>query len=173
MYVNDNKTSLPFPNWGGHNFPGWLYMDPLPNPLTEDYVSTGCIYQYLNNTTVYHCPKDDPPFTSGPTENLTNFLMNGETCETNLCIFHKITDFHATDVLFWETEEALTSGAPWNDGSSFPGEAGITNRHMADHGASVGCMDGHVEWWSKADYSFHLTQQPGPLFCNPATANGV
>jgi len=30
----------------------------------------------------------------------------------------------------------------------------------------MGCFDGHVEWWSQADYAFNLKPVPGRLWCN-------
>ena len=37
------------------------------------------------------------------------------------------------------------TGAIWNDGSSYPSEEVLADRHFK--GANISCFDGHVEWW--------------------------
>ena len=75
-------------------------------------------------------------------------------------------------IIMWETGESnlmsrLSIGPPFNDGSSFPFEwlserHGASGRKLADGtvigngGASVGCVDGHVEWMSYKDYQAEL-----------------
>lgn len=184
-YASDNLELMPFPNWTGGSpstflGQGWLYTPPIQS-LQSD-VQTGSLYRYLNNTEVFHCPLHTPPFSAGPSEFLTSWLMNGAICDygTNWpaggALIHRITAFHSDSIVFWEADEQLVDAGPmaiyaWNDGSSFPLEAGITRRHL-DHGASMGCFDGHVEWWSQADYAFNLNQSPGRLWCNLDSANG-
>lgn len=180
-YAADNQEAMPFPNWDGggktqYAAAGWLYNAPIqPN---QDDVRTGTLYRYLTTTQIYHCPAHVPPYSSGPSENLTSWLMNGAISDyggnwpVGTAMIHRITTFRPDSIVFWEADEQITgTGAPWNDGSSFPFEAGITRRHF-DHGASMGCFDGHVEWWSQADYAYQVNQAPGRLWCNPDSANG-
>jgi prepilin-type processing-associated H-X9-DG protein len=68
----------------------------------------------------------------------------------------------ADDVLIWEAKDTL-----WNDGASFPTEAGVTDHHKG--GGNVGCLDGHVEWWSPGQYTYEaslgsVAQRGGRLY---------
>ena len=86
----------------------------------------------------------------------------------------KINNFTmaATKVMFWEAEEAKASSVPWNDGSSYPYENALTNRH--GKGACVAMFDGHVEWWTRDEFLQLNGQGKGPnaLWCDPATRKG-
>ena len=182
MYVNENRQGLPWPNWGSAPFAGWLYKDP--NLSKQSDVTGGVLYQYLLDQNVYHCPLDQPPYSTGPnvstgtTHNLTSFLMNGAVCGYKNVSgtgaappIAKIVRMPTDAILFWEADEQNTSSYAWNDGSSFPSEAGMTMRHM-NNGGSVGCFDGHVEWLSSADFLAELNRSPGRLWCSPFSGNG-
>ena len=195
MYVSDSRGWLPAPNWGGNLTAtsgtyrhGWLFSYPLPNAfLTSasiDDVQTGVLWQYIRDEQIYHCPLFIPEDASG-TENLTSYLMNGAVCSFGRGIdngnwpqdtvpSYKITSFHPDDILLWEAlESAKTSGAPWNDGSSFPYETGLSDRHQL--GASVALIDGSVQWMSQGDFT-KMQPQTAPrnqIWCNPGTAPGL
>ena len=71
---------------------------------------------------------------------------------------------------------ATWSGPPWNDGSSYPRENLLTDRHGL--GASVGFFDGHVEYYPR-DLFQNLavgpqSTYPGPnaLWCAPTLPKG-
>jgi prepilin-type processing-associated H-X9-DG protein len=102
----------------------------------------------------------------------------------------KITQFrhNAECVLFWEAMEQLyqgqaLSGAVWNDGSSYPTEEVMADRHYK--GANVAFLDGHAEWWTQDVYNYHAglpitakfpavadPTQPSQLWCSPLQPNG-
>ncbi|MDB5173412.1 MAG: prepilin-type N-terminal cleavage/methylation protein [Phycisphaerales bacterium] len=178
MYVGENKTYLPAPNWDGDSSGpykyGWLYTTPTrSNPPGPNEMESGSIYPYVKNHDIYHCPLYDPAFTFG-TESITSFLMNGAVCgygTISTGFTYKIVRFSPNDILFWEAEEHVTSNAPWNDGSSYPPEEGLTTRHQK--GAGVGCMDGHVEWMLYEEFTKEQNAAGrSRLWCNPDRADG-
>jgi prepilin-type N-terminal cleavage/methylation domain-containing protein len=82
MYLNDNKDSMVYPNWGANNN-GWLYTvtgapygsvggpPPKNTPMTLAYYQGGALWQYTGSPTadhrqIYWCPID---------VGLTNSLM--------------------------------------------------------------------------------------------------
>jgi len=82
----------------------------------------------------------------------------------------------------------LSVGPPFNDGCSFPFEW-LSERHgasgrvvtngkvLGNGGASVGCIDGHVEWMSYKDYSTELDKPVvvkgrSRLYCSPELKDG-
>ncbi|HWE98040.1 MAG TPA: prepilin-type N-terminal cleavage/methylation domain-containing protein [Tepidisphaeraceae bacterium] len=179
MYVNENKTRLPYPNWAGSTMDtsvyhfGWLFTAPCTsaNPGPTE-MEGGVIYPYLKNHDVYHCPLWDPAVSSG-TRALTSYLMNGAVCgygylgnASNWGPSYKIVQFHPNDIMFWEADDSLANTDSWNDGSSYPSEVALTARHSK--GAGVACMDGHVEWMSADDFNVEKNN-PGRsrLWCNP------
>jgi prepilin-type N-terminal cleavage/methylation domain-containing protein len=178
MYVGENKTYLPAPNWDGDaasafNY-GWLYTSPTKsNPPGPTEMESGSIYQYVKNHEIYHCPLYDPAFSFG-TESITSYLMNGAVCgygQPPGIFAYKIGKFSPNDILFWEAEEHGVKGNPWNDGSSYPDEEGLTTRHQK--GAGVGCMDGHVEWMLFDDFAKEQTATDrSRLWCSPYTTTG-
>jgi len=117
---------------------------------------------------------------------MTSYLMNGAQCgygklgtgaAVNVPGLRVVQIKHPADVvLMWEVEEpgagALKkSGAPWNDGSSQPGEETLSGRHY--QGANVACVDGHVEWWDQSTWNTWVNfPKPGRLWWSPFTANG-
>src|SRR5256885_6390994 len=62
---------------------------------------------------------------------------------------------------YWEADDQST----WNDGSSHIAEP-ESSRHAS--GCCVGCFDGHVYWWSHAEFLAERTHVPGPLACDPS-----
>ncbi|MDB5303925.1 MAG: prepilin-type cleavage/methylation protein [Phycisphaerales bacterium] len=184
MYVNENKTRLPYPNWASSPTDtyvyrlGWLFAAPCTsnNPGPNE-MEGGSVYPYLRNHDVYHCPLFDPARAVG-TQSLTSYLMNGAVCgygflgnPSNWAPSYKIVQFHPNDILFWEADESRASTDSWNDGSSYPYEVGLTTRH--GKGAGVGCMDGHVEWMSAEEFGVEQnTAGRSRLWCNPAIPNG-
>jgi prepilin-type processing-associated H-X9-DG protein len=80
----------------------------------------------------------------------------------------KSSDFHATDMLFWETDEKNPNY--FNDGSSKPDE-GLSTRH--NRGAIVGLMDGHAQF-IKWDRYYKILADPGKneLWCYPKSKDG-
>src|SRR5262249_39709885 len=80
-------------------------------------------------------------------------------------------------VLMWESIEPGTgpqklSGAPWNDGASYPNEESLSSRHYL--GANVACVDGHVEWWDQSTWhNWVIYPKPnGRLWWSPFSKNG-
>jgi prepilin-type N-terminal cleavage/methylation domain-containing protein/prepilin-type processing-associated H-X9-DG protein len=200
MYENDSKGTITFPNWANDTTSsvyryGWLYEQVLTKPpLDEQMVKTGIIYQYLKQVGIFHCPLHD--YSSAPknyTERMTSYLMNGAVISYGDTLLtkpplglaknsspafrvSKFTNSADKILLFEAYENRNTNGAHWNDGSSYPNEEVLTDRHGL--GASVGFLDGHVEYYPR-DLFQHLASGPkniwpGPnsLWCAPTLPNG-
>jgi prepilin-type N-terminal cleavage/methylation domain-containing protein/prepilin-type processing-associated H-X9-DG protein len=168
--------------WGG-----------LPHP-PSDGMETGSIWPYVGTHDVYHCPSDNPDFYVG-TEFMTSYLMNGAVCgfgktgnsqfqtDTILATGYNIPSckvsqmsFPSECVLFWEAMEqkykgqSLT-GAVWNDGSSYPSEEVLADRHT--HGANVSFLDNHVEWWSPEKWAAYVNSTTNSqLWWSPFSVDG-
>lgn len=221
MYEGENKTCLPYCNWGDPGQTsttdyayGWLYAEvdkrfgygaPIDGPWSNPYpavgVQTGVLWPYLRQIAIYRCPGDTETGLWQYTEYLTSYLMNGAECAfggntangTNSFLYIKnpglkATQFkHSADVvIFWEAMEqkyngVTNTGTIWNDGSSYPSEEVLSDRH--DSGANVALLDGHVEWWDPGTWyyqsqqptgQYYMIAPPGPtkLWCNPLTTNG-
>lgn len=106
MYGSENKTQMPFCNWGeptknasgpagGNPYGyGWLYAytnkrvgygAPIDGAWTSPTypplgVKTGVLWPYLLQTAVYRCPSDVESGVWTNTEWLTSYLMNGVEC---------------------------------------------------------------------------------------------
>jgi prepilin-type processing-associated H-X9-DG protein/prepilin-type N-terminal cleavage/methylation domain-containing protein len=153
--------------WGG-----------LPHYPSEGVV-TGVIWPYINSYKPYHCPIDNPDFWTG-TEWLTSYLFNGAECDygsnygngyTSPGIQLRRVVSPRTKVVLWEAleqrfEGQSFTGAVWNDGSSYPSEEVLADRHYK--GANVSFYDGHVEWWSATTWTNWVAS--GDF--NPLTLNG-
>ena len=202
------NVNTPWSNNGVTYGEGWLFLGD-PNLRTgfggdldgswstthppADGMQTGDLWMYLKQAGVYHCPADLPDYWTG-SEWLTSYLMNGAQFDYGSTKVKppglKLTQFRESDncVLFWEAMEQLVegqqnTGTVWNDGSSYPTEEVMADRHYK--GANVAFIDGHVEWWTQADYNYQaglpLTAvfpavsdptQPSKLWCSPLEPNG-
>jgi len=191
MYTAENKQHLPYQNWGGNyhkpsgdpkGTAGWLYdITAHPAGLSGDpdwaLLEGGMVYRYLKTREIFKCPLHTERGSNGPTEKFTSYLMNGGVADFSGNFPYKISKFDVMDIIIWETGESnlmnkLSIGPPFNDGSSFPREW-LSERHGArgrnvgsgkvvgNGGASVGCVDGHVEWFSYKDYERELLKPGG------------
>jgi type II secretory pathway pseudopilin PulG len=174
-YANENHFYLPYPNWSGadsiYHGAGWLYL-PNGQALTESRVQTSVLWPWLKSAAVYKCKLDQGPFAAGSAHLLTSYIMNGAVCgygNPNAMPSFKVQKFRPDAVIFWEGDGTSITGVGWNDGSNFPTE-GTTVRH--NRGSCVAVIDGHVDWLTSKTYAVQLARSPGPLWCNPATANG-
>jgi prepilin-type N-terminal cleavage/methylation domain-containing protein len=210
MYCSQNKSYLPYANWGGNPLgtPGWLYDNsqwPTFNTDASDglpawsYFEDGAIERLLKSREVFKCPlhiervTEFRPGGSGITEKYTSYLMNGVSQDYGGPPY-PVTRYKVEDIIIWETGETDLAGRilgipPFNDGSSQPLEW-LSERHGAggrdimtgqvrgNGGASIGCVDGHVEWYSYKDYQKEIEkhqQQPlvhNRLYCSPTLPNG-
>ena len=186
MYVSENQNFLPFANWGspqsGAYDYGWLYQTSAANatPKQTD-LQTGILYGYLKNMDVFHCPLYDPTGAKG-TNIMTSYLMDGAACGFGstgnpAMPSYQITAVNksAERVLYWEADETgASTGATWNDGSSYPTEEVIATRHAK--GANVAYLDGHVEWWVQTQFTNLAnapdTLLPNKLYWKPQSPNG-
>ena len=197
MFLNDNKQTMPFTNWGPTaSWPnakaGWLYEAPVTKD--PNLVKTGVYWPYIKSLGIYHCPTHqlDATYGSGVTDKLTSYLMNGAissggTLQTvqgkSYATLHKVNKFKPDDIMMWEADER--GGSAWNDGASFPGETWVFDiKHpyalglAARHGktAAILRVDGGAEWieheefWRLASASAALGRNR--LWCNPLTSDG-
>jgi len=205
MYAGENKNNLPYTNWGGNppGTPGWLYDNPAwgawsPSAADPDwkYLEDGAVFKYLKNREIFKCPLHVDRVSSGATEKFTSYLINGCISDfggTPKGASYRITKFGVMDIIIWETGESdlanrILGIPPFNDGSSQPREW-ISDRHggkgrntgngrpTGQGGASVGCVDGHVEWMSYKDYEYEVQKpilRPGKsrLWIAPGLNNG-
>jgi prepilin-type N-terminal cleavage/methylation domain-containing protein len=201
MYASQNKSSLPCPNWGGNpaGSPGWLYDNPgwagwtmEPDGPAWSYLEGGAVYRMISSREVFKCPLHVDRVSDGPTEKFTSYLMNGATSDFTTDKPHRVTKFNSMDIILWESGESSVANKvlgipPFNDGSSQAREW-ISERHggggrdasgkvRGNGGASVGCIDGHVEWLSYKDYETEVQKpilKPGKsrLWIAPNLPNG-
>lgn len=202
MYSSINKSAMPHPNWGGNprGWPGWLYDFPgWPGWEVEGdgphwkYFEEGAVQSLIKNREVFKCPLHTERQTRGiTTEKYTSYLMNGAINDFGGRPY-PITKFGVMDIIIWETGESdlanrLIGIPPFNDGSSEASEW-LSERHGArgrntttgkvsgNGGASVGCIDGHVEWFSYTDYRVEqekpvMRQGKSRLWIAPGIPNG-
>ena len=162
-----------------------------PTSAPRDGVKTGVLWPYLKDLGVYHCPIDNPDLWTG-TEFLSSYLVNGAQCGYGRVGSevppripgYKINQFRrsAECVLFWEALEQKyqgesNTGDAWNDGSSYPTEEVLSDRHYK--GANVAFIDSHIEWWDRPTWlaevnATYLNGRRGPtrLWCSPGSGDG-
>jgi prepilin-type N-terminal cleavage/methylation domain-containing protein/prepilin-type processing-associated H-X9-DG protein len=194
MYLGDwNDRLAPCNSSGSYGLtsssipPGWLYkpgevLPGIPGPNQTNGPSKGLFYPVLQSWSIYMCPlhKTNNPAWKASAVKFTSYLMNGAvilgTGVGDSFDFqrgaqgytYKSSAFQATDMLFWESDEANPGN--FNDGSSAPGE-GWTKRHAG--GAIIGLMDGHVDYIKAAKYAQLVTDQNrNSLWCYPDSPNG-
>lgn len=167
---------------------GWLYDNPQWPTFDVDadglsawsHFEGGQIEKLLKSREVFKCPLHSERVTEfvngsyGMSEKYTSYLMNGTSTDYGGAPY-PVTRFKVTDVIIWETGETeltrrMMGIPPFNDGSSQPREW-LSERHGAagrdpatgavrgNGGASVGCVDGHVEWFSYKEYQTELDKR--------------
>ena len=189
MYENDNKGYMMFANWANNTTEsvyrfGWLYEQVATKPpLDERSAESGLVYIYLKQLGQLHCPLHD--YASSPhtqTAWMTSYLMNGAVDAygddsprtrpplgkaTKSPPAFRISAFTrpSDKILMFEAyEDKNPMGPAWNDGSSYPDEELLTDRHGV--GASVSFFDGHVEYYDRDLYK-HLALGPSSLYPAP------
>ncbi|HEX4792640.1 MAG TPA: prepilin-type N-terminal cleavage/methylation domain-containing protein [Humisphaera sp.] len=193
MYEADSKGVLMWANWGARTglggsaaphalSPGWLYADTGgsldTNPIA---VKKGLVYIYLKTAEILRCPVDEPPYLQGPTQNLTSYLCNGATLNYGASVFTlNVAKFKSNSVIFWEALETVGSagGVSWNDGSSYPREETLSDRHGKS--GVLAFIDGHVEVWSQSEFDHKRLRNsfqgegsiPNELWCAPDLIGG-
>ena len=175
MYASDFQNRLPFANSetletnGQWNGGGWLYKHP--NNSQPEHVEEGALWPILKNRAVYRCPSDDPPWDSGPTQNLSSYMMNGAVNGyAKIVPALKLSRFKGDAIMFMEPDPKNTGGSgSWNDGNN-NADNSLTDRHHK--GGSVARFDGGVEYMTCAEYREEGKRKPGRLWCNPDTDTG-
>ena len=190
--------------WPGWLYDNPAWPDWSAYPMEGDgpnwkYLEEGAVYRFITNREVFKCPLHTDRQSSGPSEKFTSYLMNGAvndfggSASNPTARPYPISKFKVTDIIIWETGESdltgrLFSFPPFNDGSSEASEM-LSERHGArgrdrnsgkvvgNGGASVGFVDGHVEYMSYADYRFEQEKpvmRPGQsrLWIAPGHENG-
>jgi hypothetical protein len=175
-YAGDSMGHCPFPNWdaldGAYHGPGWLYQAPMNMSLVpvEKNLETGTFWPYLRNYKFYRCPIDYPPYTHGPTQNFTSYIMNGAIVgygnNQPWARYHK---FAPDVVMIWEMDEVAMTSLAFNDGSTRP-SSGATRRHGS--GLTVGLASGAAEWITRDYYAQEEGKHPGRLWASPFSTGG-
>jgi prepilin-type N-terminal cleavage/methylation domain-containing protein len=176
-YVADNRGSLPQPNDITIEMSppraGWLYMPPIANPANVFQVLKGTFWPYLNNREAYFCPMAPTTYISGPSQQLTSYMMNMAVVafgQQNWSF--PLRKMKPQSIIFWEAgedEPGNLNPNSWNDGSAYPWD-GLTVRH--NNGAQIGMIDGTVEWISASQYQLELNNAPGRFWCDPERTDG-
>jgi len=164
LYCDDNGDALPAPNYQAFDGlgPGWLYR--APNQTQPQDVEAGLLWPILQNRALCWCPLDRNR--APRPQLLSSFCMNAAANGFGRLGYqtYKMADFHPNDVCFWE------NNGGWNDGCNLPSE-GLNGRHAG--GGTISCFDGHVEYLRQTKFVLELPNQPGRLWCNPGTINGM
>jgi len=173
LYAADFQGRLPFANsatlesdgrWTGA---GWLYKHP--NNSQPEHVETGALWPILQNRAVYRCPSDDPPWTGGPTQNLTSYMINGAVNGFATVVpALKISRFKGDAILFMEAD-GKGDGGNWNDGNN-NADNELSDRHR--FGGNVARFDGGVDFMTLNEYGDEGKRKPGRLWCNPDSGTG-
>lgn len=188
LYINEQQDRISPPNCGGASgaanaaLPaGWLYKpgEALPKNGTNLGPTKGLFFPTIQSRKIYMCPlhKTNTLAWKNSTIQFTSYLMSGVVIKSTESFdwsagaagqTFKSSQFQATDMLFWETDENEPSY--FNDGSSSPSE-GFSKRHNT--GAVVGLMGGHFEYlkWKKY-YALLAEPTRNSLWCFPNSKNG-
>jgi prepilin-type processing-associated H-X9-DG protein len=144
---------------------------------------------------VYHCPSDVDSAVYVGAHWITSYIMNGAQCGWGAKApgfkFTQIKD-SAERILLWEAfegnyENQQNTSSFWNDGSSYPYEETVTDRHAL--GANVAYLDGHVDWLDAGTFYYYAqcgqtnwksptadsgqpNLQPNMFWWNPLTSTG-
>jgi prepilin-type N-terminal cleavage/methylation domain-containing protein len=191
MYLGDNSDKIEPCNCGNiqslatRSWPnGWLYqpgavLPGIAGPNQTNGPSNGLFYPAMLNWSMYWCPlmKTNSPAWRQSNIKFTSYIMNGAVIDGEgafdwtagaLGKNYKNTDFKATDMLFWETDE--TDSGNFDDGASEPSE-GQAIRH--DSGLIIGMMGGHVQYIKKFMYIQMLADpNKNSLWCYPGSPDG-
>jgi prepilin-type N-terminal cleavage/methylation domain-containing protein len=184
VYATNNKSFMPFPNWGGWGKDlggawkdgGWLYDNENNETWntdahwTEAVLRSGVIFQYHNNVEMYRCPKEKSPFPrlSGQ---ITSYNMNGSVCGYGSNLTFRRSQFKSSNFILWEVDPFVTSAGWWWDGANHPNEGISTEWHQL--GGTLVAMDGHCEWMQYDAYvAAKSISGRNDLWNAPDTANG-
>jgi len=176
-YAAEAKQRMTFNNWRAFDRPdnpGWLYTNNVVESrgsrrssggVSSGGLRTGVLFEIMQNTEVFRCPEDPPPYDLGESHTWTTYLMNGAVNGYGRLGMgtHSIDEFQTNDVIFWEgpIRERSTPGE-WNDGSSFPTE-GRGYRHLS--GQTLAQVDGHVEVWKAEQWDAEVLRgQSGSVY---------
>lgn len=169
LYAGDNDGRLVGPNWVPGGDPdserGWLTGTNRHLFFGPDAVRSGLLFDYLHDERIYRCPADPQAdararayYYPDDTRIMTSYIMNGSVCAygrrfydttTRLWTTYRLSQFRGSDFVYWEGDEKLNSYGDWWDGANTPNQ-GISGRHLGDN--MVGCVDGHGERVSYAEY---------------------
>jgi prepilin-type N-terminal cleavage/methylation domain-containing protein len=194
LYAGDSNDRIAPPNCGGISgsqdprLPaGWLYkpgeaLPGNPDPFSQAHTngpSKGLFYSAMKNWSLYWCPLHRTNSVAWKFSNIkfTSYLMSGCVIRSSdsfdwgkgsAGVTYKISDFKATDMLFWETDE--NNPDYFNDASSSPSE-GFSKRHAG--GAIVGLVGGHVNFlkWPRY-YQILADPNKNELWCFPGSFSG-
>jgi prepilin-type N-terminal cleavage/methylation domain-containing protein len=179
VFAIDHDDHFPWTNWDSGNpqpgIPaGWLYdTNQRVNPggaFAEKDVETGTLFDYVQTTTLWRCPQDEPAEDAPGSRKITSYVMNG-----TINGFARLTEgvlrlsqYRSDGMVYWELDEQAPPGA-WNDGANSPNE-GITRRHRGSGTSAT--VDGSVR---SISWELWLELQliaPGPLWNDPRLADG-
>ena len=175
IYVTDNNDYLPHPNWDNQpGYAGWLYRPTaagVPPAITNrDFVEQGLIRKTIQIDKPFFCPLDKTNTVAFRARGmkLSSYIMNGAICAYTIQpkVF-KQSQFKADAIVMWQADER--SPGDFNDGSSTPNE-NITRLH--NEGTTVGVVTGSVEYFKRKKFYLEVNNNPGRLWCNPASADG-
>ncbi len=184
MYAQDNRDSMPWPNWG-RLFQGWLYTPtngapPQPsNPPAAVYAG-GMLWSYISDAKVYWCPNDstNTPYFAQRPERLSSYIMNGASMgyyrEPQFSRTHKLSAMKPAAYMTWEPSDQPPYNASlvFNDGASYPLEnEGPSRRHKS--GCNVTGFDGHAQLQKFSTFEQEQLNTPGLLWCDPDTNTGT
>jgi prepilin-type N-terminal cleavage/methylation domain-containing protein len=175
LFGNDNDGALPWSNWLSGDSPsrqGWLYtLDTTATGTAQFKTQTGALWNYVNNTNLYFCPRDrfSPGFNQRGQQSST-YVMNGAVNGYARAVFppERLSLMAQNGIIFWEPDETVISS--FNDGANSPDE-GITARHNGG-GVAAAC-DGSAAFIRRDAWNQWVAlSQPNPAWCYPDSANG-